>query len=74
MTETAMEPSAGEWVMPAVSYVEPMRVYCALCGRPIARRHWRAAPAGERLPFCDPDHAALYRTYWIPTYVSDPSS
>ncbi len=60
-------PQSGEWVTPDVSYVEPLRIYCAFCGRPIARRHWRAAPAGEDLPFCDPSHADLYKSYWLPT-------
>lgn len=64
MTDTP----AGEWITPAVSYVEPKRLFCALCGRPIARRYWRAAPAGEALPFCEPAHADLYVTYWLPTY------
>jgi len=55
--------TAGEWVMPDVSYVEPARRFCALCGRPLARRYWQAAPSGEPLPFCDSDHAALYAEY-----------
>jgi hypothetical protein len=67
MTDSAVT-STGEWVTPPVSYVEPMRIHCALCGRPIARRHWRAAPAGEPLPFCDPEHEALYVSYWLPTH------
>jgi len=58
----------GEWVLPSISYVEPARRHCALCGRPIARRYWRAAVAGETRNFCDPDHEALYRSYWIPTW------
>lgn len=68
MEPTAQPSTTGEWVTPPVSYVEPLRIFCALCGRPIARRHWRAAPAGESLPFCDPGHEALYRSYWLPTY------
>jgi hypothetical protein len=58
----------GEWITPSVSYVEPKRLFCALCGRPIARRYWRAAPASEPLPFCEPAHAELYLTYWLPIY------
>ena len=61
-------PIPGEWIVPAVSYVEPKRRFCAFCGRPIARRYWRAAPAGEPFPFCDPAHAELYLTYWLPTH------
>jgi hypothetical protein len=72
MTET----TSGEWITPAVSYVEPKRLFCALCGRPIARRYWRAAPAGETLPFCEPVHADLYVSYWLPTHgnTDNPSS
>ena len=58
----------GEWITPNVSYVEPKRLFCALCGRPIARRYWRASPAGEALPFCEPAHTDLYLVYWLPTY------
>lgn len=67
--------TSGEWITPAVSYVEPKRLFCALCGRPIARRYWRASPAGESLPFCEPTHAELYVTYWLPTHekVVNPS-
>ena len=68
MVETAIErhgSGAGEWIIPAVSYVEPKRRFCAFCGRPIARRYWRAAPAGAPLPFCEPAHAELYVTYSI---------
>lgn len=70
--DTAATPSestiAGEWITPTVSYVEPKRLCCALCGRPIARRYWRATPAETPLPFCDPAHAELYLTYWLPTH------
>jgi hypothetical protein len=65
MTPTS---ASGEWITPTVSYVEPKRLFCALCGRPIARRYWRASPAGEALLFCEPAHADLYLTYWLPTY------
>jgi hypothetical protein len=62
------EPAPGQWITPTVSYVEPKRLFCAFCGRPIARRYWLAAPAGEPLRFCEPAHAELYLTYWLPTY------
>ena len=67
MSESPTTPT-GQWVMPPVSYIEPHRIFCALCGRPIARRYWLDAPVGEPRPFCDPSHADLYRTYWLPTY------
>jgi hypothetical protein len=66
--------ATGEWIVPPVSYVEPLRIFCALCGRPIARRYWQAAAAGEPLPFCDPEHEEKYRTYWLPTYGNAPES
>jgi hypothetical protein len=68
MTEPQTSADPGRWVTPSVSYVEPKRLFCALCGRPIARRYWRAAPAGRPLPFCEPGHADLYLTYWLPTH------
>jgi hypothetical protein len=57
-----------------VSYVEPLRLSCALCGRPIARRYWSASPAGESLIFCEPRHADLYESYWLPTHGRDDST
>jgi hypothetical protein len=67
-TATESGQSTGAWVTPDVSYVEPLRNFCAFCGRPIARQYWKAAPAGESLSFCDPDHAKLYTSYWLATY------
>jgi hypothetical protein len=53
----------GEWVTPAVSYVDPRRRFCDLCGRPIARRYWQTRRGGEVGMYCDPAHAALRTTY-----------
>jgi hypothetical protein len=53
----------GEWIMPPVSYVDPTRRFCELCGRPIARRYWQARTERGKGIFCDPAHAALYTTY-----------
>ncbi len=53
----------GEWVVPAVSYVDPVRRTCAFCGRPIARRYWRVVRGGEERIYCDPAHADLSTTY-----------
>jgi hypothetical protein len=55
--------TSGDWVMPSVSYVDPRRRFCALCGRPIARRFWQVDARGEKRIFCDPAHAHLYETY-----------
>ena len=58
----------GRWITPSVNYVDPQRIACALCGPPIPRRYWRAEVGGENRTFCEPAHAGLYETYWIPTY------
>ncbi len=60
--------SEGEWVRTDVSYVDPVREACALCGRPLARTIWRESIDGKPLQFCEPAHAGLYRTYWLPVY------
>ena len=57
------ETSDGEWVVPAVSYVDPVRRSCDFCGRPIARRYWRVRQEGEERIYCDPGHARLDTTY-----------
>lgn len=54
---------AGAWILPAVSYVDPTRRFCELCGRPIARRYWQIAIEERKRIFCDPTHADLYATY-----------
>jgi hypothetical protein len=65
--ETRAQPSpgggGGEWITPAVSYVDPTRRFCELCGRPIARRFWQVRTERGTGIFCDPGHAALYTTY-----------
>ncbi len=68
MTDTTNLPTTGEWIMPPVSYIEPIRIACTFCGRPIARQYWLASPIGEPKPFCDPAHEELYVSYWIPTH------
>lgn len=57
------ETTGGEWVVPAVSYVDPVRRSCAFCGRPIARRYWRVAQEGKERIYCVPAHALLDTTY-----------
>lgn len=68
MSSSTTPDATGEWIVPPVSYVEPLRISCTFCGRPIARQYWRASPAGKPLPFCNPEHEALYLSYWIPTH------
>jgi hypothetical protein len=63
LTITIEQAEAGEWVTPAVSYVDPERRFCAMTGRPIARRYWRVAVGGGELTFSDPREAVRYATY-----------
>lgn len=53
----------GEWIVPPVSYVDPVRRFCALTGRPIARGYWRVTVEGEEVVFTDREHAVRYATY-----------
>jgi hypothetical protein len=55
--------SGGEWIVPSVSYVDPSRRFCALCGRPIARRYWKVTIGEQEEVFCEPAHARLHTTY-----------
>lgn len=68
ITDEQTTDETGRWVTPPVSYVEPHRIFCAFCGRPLARRYWQGGPEAAPLAFCDPAHAARYRTYTIPLY------
>ncbi|MBX3070482.1 MAG: hypothetical protein KF883_08320 [Thermomicrobiales bacterium] len=68
---TGIERSHGHWITPSVSYVEPLRISCELCGRPIARRYWQERIGGEARIFCEESHADLYLTYWLPTWGAD---
>jgi hypothetical protein len=61
----------GDWVMPPVSYVDPKRRFCEFCGRPIARKFWRATTERRVGIFCDPAHAALQMTYRRSAGTSD---
>lgn len=54
---------AGQWITPPVSYVDPVRRFCTMTGRPIARRYWRVMVGDRELAFCDREHAARYATY-----------
>ena len=54
---TATAAAPGGWVVPDVSYVDPARRHCRLCGRPIARRYWALPTPGGPLAFCEPAHA-----------------
>lgn len=60
---TEAEALAGEWVVPPVSYVDPVHRFCAMTGRPIARRYWRVAVGEGELIFAGPAEALRYTTY-----------
>lgn len=57
--------TAGRWIIPAVNYVDPVRSFCALCGRPIARKYWVVGEVEEGEKYCTPEHAARHTTYPI---------
>ena len=54
---------AGEWVQPDVSYIDPVRRFCAYCGRPIARRYWEQRGGRYGEVYCNTAHAAAQATY-----------
>jgi hypothetical protein len=63
------EAQAGEWVLPPVSYIHPVRRFCAMTGRPIARRYWRVIVGDGELTFAGPAEALRYATYPRSTYA-----
>jgi len=75
MSGESMPERAGEWVVPDVSYVDPLRLFCALCGRPIARRYWRVTEGGSERAYCEVRHAELDRkkTGSRPELAGEPS-
>lgn len=64
---------SGRWVEAPISYVDPTRISCDLCGRPIARRYWQERIDGAMHSFCEQSHAELFVTYWLPTWGQDSS-
>jgi hypothetical protein len=55
--------NAGKWIMPPVSYINPVRRFCAFTGRPIARGYWQVMVGTEEAVFTDRGHALRYATY-----------
>jgi hypothetical protein len=55
--------NAGKWILPPVSYINPVRRFCALTGRPIARGYWQVMVGNREVVFTDRDHALRYTTY-----------
>lgn len=64
----------GEWIVPEISYIEPLRNACSFCGRPIARQYWQSQEFGPDLKFCNPAHAYLYATYWLEVHGAGSTS
>jgi hypothetical protein len=58
---------AGAWVRPDVSYIDPVRRFCAYCGRPIARGYWQPNEGEDGKVYCDPAHAPAQATYPMST-------
>ena len=55
--------NAGRWIVPPVSYINPIRRFCALTGRPIARGYWLVMVGDKEVAFSDQAHAVRYATY-----------
>jgi hypothetical protein len=61
----------GEWRTEPIGYLKPYDVVCELCGQLVPGRYWTEQVAGADRRFCDPGHAELYRTYWLPRHGRD---
>jgi hypothetical protein len=61
----------GEWRPSEISYLEPCKVICELCGQLVPARFWSEETAGAQRVFCNPDHARKYESYWLPLYGQD---
>ncbi len=61
----------GKWITPPVGYVSPTRRFCALTGRPIARRYWQVMVETNELSFTDLATALRYATYLDPPRKDD---
>ncbi len=58
-----MSKQDGRWIEPEVNYVDPVRRFCAFCGRPIARRFWETKGKSGATAYCSPEHAQRNATY-----------
>jgi hypothetical protein len=58
----------GEWRSNEISYLEPHRVVCELCGQLVPGRHWIEQVDGVERVFCNPQHAEKYVSYWLPRH------
>ena len=55
--------AVGKWVLADVGYVDPARVFCHFCGRPLSRKYWQVTDEGETRIYCEERHAKLEQTY-----------
>jgi hypothetical protein len=62
----------GRWIVPPVSYIDPVRRFCTMTGRPIARGYWQVMNGGREVVFSDRAHAERYATYPIRSETSSP--
>jgi len=53
----------GRWEESDAHWFELRLLYCALCGKVIPRRFWRAEAGAAARIFCDPSCERLYRSY-----------
>ncbi len=58
----------GEWRPSEISYLEPCKVVCELCGQLVPGRFWLEDIEGAERVFCNTDHARKYVSYWHPRY------
>jgi hypothetical protein len=59
---------SGGWETEEIGYLKPYRTICALCGQLVPGAHWVEDVDGQKQVFCNPAHADLYRSYWLPRH------
>ncbi len=55
-----------EWRENDAQWYEQRMLFCALCGRMIAKHYLQAEIDGHAQTFCSEACEALYRNYWLP--------
>ena len=55
----------AEWLENDAQWYEQQMLFCALCGRMIAKHYLRAEVDAERLTFCSEGCHDLYNDYWL---------
>ncbi len=54
-----------EWRQNDAQWYEQRMLFCALCGRMIAKRYLQAEGEAEPLIFCSEECHDLYHNYWL---------